>query len=118
MKKAKLPNVFGVGGVAIGLSFMGWSWYVYRYNPFHFPSSSTPGNFTPPPLYNLLNDLTLILVPGVWLQFLTMDDGNLIAAIMWLLAVGINFLIYYGLGMAISAIWGRIRYRRSERLIG
>jgi ABC-type uncharacterized transport system permease subunit len=110
--RSKLPKTLGIVGVAIGFGFMAISWYVYKYNPFHLPpasAASQPGNYSAPPLDNLLDDLELTLVPGIWLTLLTMDLGNVVGEIMWVLAALINFPIYYGLGWAIVAIWDRIR---------
>lgn len=110
MAKSKLPRTLGIVGVAIGLGFMAFDWYVDKYNPFHFPASaSTPGNYSAPPLYNFLEDLSFVMIPGQWLGPLTADFGRVGDEIMGVIYALINFLIYFALGSAIVDIRGRIR---------
>ncbi len=114
MNRSKLPKYFGFAGVIIGLCLMIVWWYVYLYDPFHLPTleqvKAMPNGYSAPPMYHFLENLEFILVPGVWLQFFTMDLGDVISAIMWLFAIVINFFIYYGLGMIASAVWQKIRH--------
>lgn len=104
MKNSKLPKMFGWIGVLVGLAFMVLYWCIYKFDPFHFPSGSTPGNYSPPILFRSIQDLSFVLVPGIWLGFFTMDLGTITAEITWLVASAINFPIYYGVGVLVDSI--------------
>jgi hypothetical protein len=115
VNRSKLPKYFGFAGLTIGLCLMVIWRYVYLYDPFHLPTmeqvAAMPHGYSAPPMFHFLEYLTDILVPGVWLQVFTIDLGDVIGAIMWGLAALINFFVYYGIGMAISAVWGRFGHQ-------
>jgi hypothetical protein len=115
VSKAKLPRILGILGVAVGLGFMAIYWYIYKYDPFHFPPVSSAGNYSPPRVYDILEDSAFTLVPGIWLGFFTMDLGPVYGEITWVVAALINFPIYYCLGWAISKTLRRLRPSREER---
>jgi hypothetical protein len=79
-----------------------------KYNFFHLPTSAEAvklqGDYTAPPLYWFLEDATVVLCPGLLLGFFTMDMGTGANLVMWAIAVTINGVVYYWLGLVIRAI--------------
>jgi len=112
--RSRLPKRLGIVGVAVGLAFMALYWYIYQFNPFHFPSGSTPGTYSPPLAYRSIENLSFVLVPGIWLGFFTMDLGTAAAEITWLVASAINFPVYYCVGLLIDFIRRRAALLRES----
>jgi len=103
---SKIPRILAVVGVVIGFVLMAVWWYVYKYDPFHLP---TTGSFSEPMPLKVLEYLTSILCPGSLLQILTMDTGVAMACLMWIIAALINGPLYYAIGLIIAALMKRGR---------
>ncbi len=114
----KLARRFAAAGVVVGIVFLAMYSFDYKYNPFHMPTSSQtdtlPGPYSAPPLYSFLEKVMFVLVPGLWLQVLTIDTGDRVAWVMWFFAVLLNAPIYYFLGLASSAVWKRFELLRGR----
>jgi hypothetical protein len=107
MTKSKVPKRFAIMGLVIGFACMGMWLYIYKYNPFHFPllqSPPIPGNYSPPALYDFLENLEFILVPGICLSGFAARAGEAGVYVVWIVAISLNFPIYYALGLIVSTI--------------
>ncbi len=113
MTKSKIPWILGIIGIVVGLAFMAAYFYDLHYNPFHFPTQeevTALPSYSPPPLYTFLEELMLVLVPGLWLQPMI---GGWVAVVTWVLAVLLNGPIYFALGLLVLMLTQRVRLRHT-----
>jgi hypothetical protein len=111
--KSKLPRRFAIAGVFVGLFLYAVSWGIYKFNPFHIPTFRPPALmefYTFPPLYDFLTwDLPIVFCPAIFpLEFLTLDRGPAPDSAAWVVAVVINFPIYYCVGIIVDKVRRRI----------
>ena len=107
MIQSKLPRRLAVVGIVVGFAFMGIWWYIDKYDPFRLPTwqqAQTMGNFSAPPWLRLIENLTFVLCPGSFLHLLTMDMGDSMTRLTWVLAALINGLIYFAVGVILAAL--------------
>jgi len=107
---SKVPRTLAVIGIVIGFGLMMIWWYADRYDPFHLPTwqqAQGMGNFSPPLLLTVLEDLTFVLCPGSFLHMFTMDWGNSMTYLTWMVAALLNGPLYYVIGLVIVAVMKR-----------
>lgn len=105
MSNYKISQKMAMIGIIIGVIVVILYWYDYTYNPFHLPTVATVTNqvsYSPPMAYTLFEKALFILCPGLYLQVFTIGTGVNIARVMWLVAIILNGVIYYGVGAFIS----------------
>src|SRR4029077_8131053 len=84
---------------------MGLYWYDYKYNPLHFPTFEAASKPIPAhPVYDLAEKAMFVLCPGLLLQVLTIDTGDRVALVMWVVAALLNGPIYYLVGLIVVAL--------------
>jgi len=107
--KSTLPRRLAIAGIIVGFGFMLASWYVYKYNPFHLPTSEQAekmGQFSEPLASRLFDDATFVFCPGALLFFFTTDMSDSANYIMWVVVALINGPVYYCLGLILAAVIG------------
>jgi hypothetical protein len=107
---SRVPRRLAVIGIVIGFGLMMTWWYVDKYDPFRLPTwqqAQTMGNFSAPPLLKFLEDLTFALCPGSYLHLFTMDMGNVMTYLTWIVAALLNGPLYYAIGLVITAFMKR-----------
>jgi hypothetical protein len=103
----KLPRRLAIIGIIVGFGFMTASWYVYKYNPFHFPTAEQAekiGNFSQPRQSRVFDDLTFVFCPGSFLFFFTMDMSDTANYLMWVVVALVNGPVYYCVGLIFAAL--------------
>jgi hypothetical protein len=91
-------------------------WYLYKFNPFHLPTSEQAekmGNFSEPLSLRLFETLTFILCPGSLLFLFTMDMGDTANFVMWVLVALINGPVYYCIGLMLARLT-KLNLRKSN----
>lgn len=116
VRTSRLPRRLAIAGVIIPVAFAAMWWYVGKYNVFHEPTTwqqvRKMGSYSEPPMRAFLEDATLALCPGEFLEIVAMDwTGFREVLCIWLLAVGVNGVLYYWLGRGIVAFRERVRRR-------
>jgi hypothetical protein len=91
LRKSKLPRRLAIIGLAAGLSLMAMWWYIDTYIPFHLSTveqvQSMKTNYSPPALCSFLQNLTLVLLPALWLRVFTIHAGAVVNYCIWGFAV-------------------------------
>ena len=103
----KLPQRLAALGIVVGLGLMATWWYVDKYDPFHLPTwqqAQSMGNFSAPRPLKFLQDVTFALCPGSLLHVFTMDSGNVMTYLTWIVAALLNGLLYYLIGWVIAML--------------
>jgi hypothetical protein len=110
LTRSRIPQRLGMIGIITGFGLMTIWWYVDKYDLFHLPTwqqAQGMGNFSEPPLYKFLEDLTFALCPGSFLHVFTMDMGNVATYLTWSIAALLNGPLYYAIGLLIAALTKR-----------
>jgi hypothetical protein len=80
-------------------------WFIDKYNLFQLPTAEEAqrmvGHYSAPPLYWFLERMTLVVCPGLWLGFFTMDMGRAANEVMWMIATVVNVLLFFLVGYAL-----------------
>lgn len=100
MVNSKLPRRLAIAGLVVGIGFMAMWWCIYKYNPSYLPS----------PYF--LQNLTCDLFPLLWLTALTAGGTAAVNYTIWILAILLDCVILYFIGVAINAMRLRISARR------
>jgi hypothetical protein len=107
MVASKLPRWFAVSGIVLGFTFMALYWYVYKYNPFDFPTAGMtdvrPGNYAPP-IYSFLETAMFVICPGLLLTALFKGLNDVLGLIVWGIAALLNGPIYYLAGLILVSL--------------
>ena len=111
---SKLPRRLAIAGVAIPAAFAAMWWFVGKYNVFHEPTTwqqvREMGSYSEPLMRSFLEDVTLALCPGEFLEIVAMDwSGFWGLLFIWIVAAVINGVLYYWLGRGIVALMKRVR---------
>jgi hypothetical protein len=82
-------------------------WYIDKYDPFHLPTweqvQSDPARYPTPRLYPILQNVTLVLCPVVWLQNFTTGGPAVVNYSIWVLGALFDGAILYCVGLLIDA---------------
>lgn len=104
-RRSKLPLLFVLAGILLGLALaLMWA-YISVFNPFHLPTveqAQTLGNYTAPPLYWHLRTLLIILLPGIWLDAFAMGASQSVHYTIWGFAILLDGAIFYCIGLLVN----------------
>jgi len=112
MTASKLPRRLALVGVGVALGFMAMWWYADRI--FRLPTEEQVQgmeSYTAPLLFWLFRDATFVLCPGSVVTLIAVDLHEGAQFVNWLVAVLLNGVIYYCLGLVVAAV---VRARRSR----
>jgi hypothetical protein len=108
LRNKKLPRIFAIGGIAVGVLLMLTWYYVDTFDTFHLPTveqaQTMQGSFSAPWTYHALQTLTWLLCPAAMMQALAIHVPAMFTFAIWILAALINAPIYYGVGLVVEAI--------------
>ncbi|HXO33615.1 MAG TPA: hypothetical protein VN901_14790 [Candidatus Acidoferrales bacterium] len=118
MTKSTLPRRLAIFGLILGLGLLVMWLYIDRYNPFHLPTveqvQSMTRSYSPPPLYNFLQNLIFTLLPLLWLSMFTIHAGPIVNYSIWVLAVLFDGAVLYCVGLLIDTIRTRMLIPKRE----
>jgi hypothetical protein len=101
MGGSKLPRRLAILGASVAWILMVMWWFINRFDLF------------PPPLYQHLQTLTLILCPAVFVQAAMVHPGMALSLIMWAFASLMNAVIYYTIGLVLVGVRAKLSSSRS-----
>jgi hypothetical protein len=106
MKVTQFAKWCGVSGVLVGFLFMGFYYWVYSCNPFHFPVGQEPntGNIEGQAFARTVDDVMWYAVPGLVLQVFTIWSSWLANVVVWVIAALLNGPIYYCAGLLLGVV--------------